>query len=617
MGAVLSIDGEPLLSSSVFDELSKLQYLEHLELRYATNVKDSTIIAIANNCKNLKSLDIGYCTAITETALVALTNLKNLQKLNLHEGSIIAISNNCKKLKRLEILDCTIVSSIDGEPLLSPSVFDELSKLQYLEHLNFRYANNLKDSTIIAIANNCKNLKSLDIGYCKAITETALVALTNLKNLQKLNIINNNPDLKKINVWCINNITIDLVIAADQATKSRTNGIILQLIISGSLYFTKGRILLIDRRIFKKIMKAGGTCSLGVPEIHGCTIVSSIDGEPLLSSSVLDELSKLQYLEHLELRYAKNLKDSTITAIANNCKNLKSFAIENCTTITETGLCALTNMKNLQKLNKLTDAGIIQFIKNNPDLEKIVIESLDNITIDLVIAADHATRNRTNGIILQLIISGSKSIIAISNNCKKLKRLEIPDSHLVPSIDGGPLSSPSVLDELSNLQYLEHLNLLKVSNYLCEGINLEDSTIIAIANNCKNLKILQIRNHKAISETALAALINLENLQILDIIDLNITDDIIIKLKCLKELHCSYCQKLTSAGIIQFIKNNPDLEQIYAVETGNNIESDLIIGANQATKNRTNGIILHLILRISLFSKRPMSESQWLMIRNV
>ncbi|XP_044016655.1 F-box/LRR-repeat protein 2-like [Aphidius gifuensis] len=196
---------------------------------------------------------------------------------------------------------------------------------------------------------------------------------------------------------------------------------------------------------FQNLQHLGFACIM-MPDLANTIVecLSSINGEPLFSPSVLDEISKLQCLEHLNLSFLENLRDSTIIAIANNCKNLKSLDIEGCNTITKTALDALTNLKNLQKLNvgcldiitdsflmklkglkelncneckKLTDAGIIQFIKNNSDLEKISVSGIDNITNDMVIGADQATKNRTNGIILYitecslLITEASKSII--------------------------------------------------------------------------------------------------------------------------------------------------------------------------------------------------------------
>ncbi|XP_044010003.1 F-box/LRR-repeat protein 4-like [Aphidius gifuensis] len=243
--------------------------------------------------------------------------------------------------------------------------------------------------------------------------------------------------------------------------------------------------------------------------------------------------------------------------IVEYCKNLKNLRIHNHQHINNTALKKLTELENLECL-----------------------------------------------ILLGRFMLEEVSIIAISNNCRKLKCLEIASG----SIYGDFLSYPSVIDEISKLQYLEHLKL-RMGRYL------EDSTIIAIADNCKNLKSLDIRRCRAITEKALVALTKLENLQKLDVSMLNITDSFISKLKGLKELHCARCKNLTDTGIIQFIKNNPDLGVI-DVSRIDNITYNLVIAANQVTKNRTNGIILHIRKNDSAINKASKSiiKCQWLVV---
>ncbi|XP_044001731.1 uncharacterized protein LOC122847939 [Aphidius gifuensis] len=107
---------------------------------------------IVKYCKNLKHLSIPKYYGNDTYSFKKLTELENLECLilgspnYLYEDSIIAITNSCKKLKRLEIPNCTIQPAIDDVPLSSPSVLDELSKLQYLEHLNLRRVEQLEDS---------------------------------------------------------------------------------------------------------------------------------------------------------------------------------------------------------------------------------------------------------------------------------------------------------------------------------------------------------------------------------------------------------------------------------------------------------------------------------------
>ncbi|XP_044011845.1 F-box/LRR-repeat protein 2-like [Aphidius gifuensis] len=175
-------------------EWEKFNNLEYLTLTCYEILPDLAD-TIVKYCKNVKHLFVNpICHFIQTNVVKKFTKLENLESFIINhqyfeftEESIIAISNNCKKLKHLELADCHIVPSIDGDELSSPSVLNELSKLQYLEHLNLSGADNTDDDTIIAIANNCRNLKSLDIHGCNMITETALVALTKLKNLEILN----------------------------------------------------------------------------------------------------------------------------------------------------------------------------------------------------------------------------------------------------------------------------------------------------------------------------------------------------------------------------------------------------------------------------------------------
>ncbi|XP_044001255.1 SCF E3 ubiquitin ligase complex F-box protein grrA-like [Aphidius gifuensis] len=187
-----SIDDELLSSPCVLDKLSTLQCLEHLYLCYVVNLKDSTITAIANNCKNLKSLDVRGCTGLTETALVAFTNLENLEKLD--------------NLKSLDIGKCRAITKTG---------LDALTKLENLQRLDVSYLNTITDSFLIKL----KGLKTLNCNVSKEFTDAGIIQF-----------IKNNPDLEKICVRGIDNITTDMVIAADQATKNRTNGIVLHII---------------------------------------------------------------------------------------------------------------------------------------------------------------------------------------------------------------------------------------------------------------------------------------------------------------------------------------------------------------------------------------------------
>ncbi|XP_044001529.1 uncharacterized protein LOC122847744 [Aphidius gifuensis] len=326
--------------------------------------------------------------------------------------------------------------------------------------------------------------------------------------------------------------------------------------------------------------------------------------------------NKLFNLEYIDLTMgidydANNLSTEVLETIFHTCDNLKHLDLpRGLYDLDEISHDNWINFQNLEYLGIYCDI--------MPDLANTIVENcrnLKHLKIKSQNTINTALENFTELENLESIILDGvtelyeESIIAISNDCKKLKRLEIPYCYILPSIDGDSFSSQSVLDELSKLRYLEHLSFHT-------ALELEDSTIIAIANNCKNLKSLNIKGCRGLTKTALDALTNLKNLQILDVGILHtVTDSFLIKLKGFKRIYCDECDNLTDAGIIQFIKNNPDLEMISIFYIGR-ITDHLIIGADQATKNRTNGIILHITecSESLIEASKSIITSQWLVV---
>ncbi|XP_044021102.1 F-box/LRR-repeat protein 20-like [Aphidius gifuensis] len=334
--------------------------------------------------------------------------------------------------------------------------------------------------------------------------------------------------------------------------------------------------------------------------------------------SLFDKLVNLEYIDLIIMGRVDcvfGLTDEVLNTIFCTCKKLKHLDIPSgLYDVAKIPLEKWINFQNLQYLGICCDImpdlanTVVEYCKNLKHLR--ITDYRDDLMNETALKKLTELKNLECLILEENISLSEESIIAISNNCKKLKRLEISECIIVPSIPGVRLSSSTVLDELSKLQCLEHLNLGFAEN-------LKDSTIISIANNCKKLKILDIQGCCAITETSLVNLTNLENLVKLDVSCLDIiTDSFLIKLKGLKELNCYYCQKLTNAGIIQFINNNPDLE-LLDVRYIKNLTSDLAIAADQATQNRTNGIILDIIMDNWSIIKASKSiiKSQWLVIQ--
>ncbi|XP_044001450.1 uncharacterized protein LOC122847698 [Aphidius gifuensis] len=333
---------------------------------------------------------------------------------------------------------------------------------------------------------------------------------------------------------------------------------------------------------------------------------------------LFDKLVNLEYIQIEIQREDRETKDPTkvLDTIFCKCKNLKHLDIPYY--FYDLAKIPLAKWKNLRNLEYLT----LSCHEVSPDLADTIVKYCKNLKhlfmnprfpdIKANVVEKFTKLENLESLEINDRSLGEEAIIAISNNCKKLKRLELGDCAVLTGIDNDAspreLSSPSVLNELSKLHYLEHLSLSDTET-------IEDNTIITIANNCKNLKYLDICSHDDhdITETAFVALEKLENLEILRVGSRNISDSYISRLKGLKVFFCAYSWNLTDTGIIQLIKNNPDLEEICAFGI-ENFTIDLVVAADQATKNRTNGIILHIeIDDLSIIeASKSLIKSQWL-----
>lgn len=139
-----------------------MEKITWLDLRDCNELTDAAIIALANKCPNLTSLNLSWRTQLTDAAITALANkCTKLTSLNLMlcyrltDAAITALPNKCPNLTSLNLADCTL----------------------------------LTDAAITALANQCHNLSSLDLTRCHQITDAAILALANqCHNLTSLNL---------------------------------------------------------------------------------------------------------------------------------------------------------------------------------------------------------------------------------------------------------------------------------------------------------------------------------------------------------------------------------------------------------------------------------------------
>ena len=149
--------------------LSNLVNLHSLNLNYCTSITD---ISGLSNLVRLESLDLGYCKQITDIS--CLSNLVNLHSLNLDACESLTDVSVISQLINLRSLNC----SLGG---LSDISF--LSKLINLRILRLFCLRSLKD---ISVLSNFVYLESLDLSYCTSISDIS--SLSKLVNLKKVDL---------------------------------------------------------------------------------------------------------------------------------------------------------------------------------------------------------------------------------------------------------------------------------------------------------------------------------------------------------------------------------------------------------------------------------------------
>ncbi|XP_044001433.1 uncharacterized protein LOC122847684 [Aphidius gifuensis] len=533
----------------------------------------------------------------------------------------IEMEKVCTKWKEACQLAWYDIKKYKCESSIGRSYDNRLLTQSYLKKILLRCGNYLKelslsdifDSSIMPfVGDHCNNLTSLECKFDDNIlidnTEHFVQAYTQLDKLKCIKMLLDQTTAEKaVNLFEIIN-----------SLPEKIN----EIHILYEYWFHCERAVLFTLKRFKNLQKLTlhGFCvdELILQEIAEATTLVHLKIEFYNTHIMFPLFNKLVNLEYIEVeiqRAGKKTKGSTkvLNTIFCKCKNLKHLDISNY--FYDLAKIPLEEWKNFKNLEYLT----LSCYEVSPDLADTIVEYCKNLKhlcvkpVRDIIKANVVKKLSKLENLESLEMNNScqlseEAIISISDNCKKLERLELDGCTILSTIDGEELSSPSVLNELSKLQYLEHLSLNDVEN-------IDDHTILAIANYCKNLKSLGIQGGSTISETALVALTNLEKLEILNVGSRDISDNFIIRLKGLKKFNCDNCEKLTDVGVIQFIKNNPDLENIY-VNDIDNITTNLVSGADQATKNRTTGIILHIEINDSsiIEASKSIVTSQWLTV---
>lgn len=145
-------------------------------------LRDEDIEVIANNCRQLKKIDIANCGDITNLSNLTrkceeLTDIKARGCYQLTDDSMKDIANNCSALKHLDVAYCDEITDI--------GVVSLVDKCPTLTAINVSGCNRITDSAILAIAEDCPNLTTLSLAECIRVTDPVVEKLANKCELLK------------------------------------------------------------------------------------------------------------------------------------------------------------------------------------------------------------------------------------------------------------------------------------------------------------------------------------------------------------------------------------------------------------------------------------------------
>ena len=234
--------------------------LVELDLSSSLTLNDNSLRIISSKCQNIKSLYLKSCEELSDVGVALLSNLGNLECLDLSnlkitDDSISSIALHCLKLAKLLLCNCRNVTDhsmkyladnllglkqldlcfchkvtdqgfsliashckelevIGLEDLIvSDNSVTLLASCPNLRVLNFAYCKMISDYSLYKLAESCLNIEVIDLSYCAGITISAVQsAISKWENLYSLSVRGNDlltsqaishPRLRNLDIsWC-------------------------------------------------------------------------------------------------------------------------------------------------------------------------------------------------------------------------------------------------------------------------------------------------------------------------------------------------------------------------------------------------------------------------------
>uniref|UniRef100_A0A0E0CB56 F-box/LRR-repeat protein 15-like leucin rich repeat domain-containing protein n=1 Tax=Oryza meridionalis TaxID=40149 RepID=A0A0E0CB56_9ORYZ len=175
-------------------KFTKLQVLSLRQIK--PQLEDTAVEAVANNCHDLRELDLSRSFRLSDRSLYALAHgCPHLTRLNISgcsnfsDAALAYLSSQCKNLKCLNLCGC--VRAVSDRALQAISC-----NCGQLQSLNLGWCDSVTDKGVTSLASGCPELRALDLCGCVLITDESVVALAN-----------GCPHLRSLGLYYCQNIT--------------------------------------------------------------------------------------------------------------------------------------------------------------------------------------------------------------------------------------------------------------------------------------------------------------------------------------------------------------------------------------------------------------------------
>jgi len=180
---------EKITDASVCEVVKKCRHLQSLLLGACKRITDTSVIEIARGCPHLQKLSLASCGTITDDVMVEIArgcpHLKSLDVRNSYyitDITVLAIAHNCPSLQKLNVGNCKSYESITDE-----SVMEIARCCPHLQSLKLGECKYVDDASIMEVGRRCPHLRELDVGCCKNIGDASIIEIARgCPHLQRL-----------------------------------------------------------------------------------------------------------------------------------------------------------------------------------------------------------------------------------------------------------------------------------------------------------------------------------------------------------------------------------------------------------------------------------------------